>query len=159
MPTLAACSRFPLADLSSVRTSTHGLPGPFDVLVNNAGLFLRPLSRTADGFASRFRTTRPGHFHLTNLLLPHIRERGVTVASLGHWIGSPAFSDLRWERRPYRPNGACRIPVRPTSCSPSRVPCPPCTPHGSPVALRLWEGPAKLTGSRFPLGASTPPAS
>ncbi|MFE7116918.1 oxidoreductase [Streptomyces sp. NPDC057654] len=95
-----------LADLSSVRAFAHGLPGPVDLLVNNAGLSLGPLSRTADGFESQFGTNHLGHFALTNLLLPRIKERVVTVASLGHRIGSLDFSDLQWERRPYRPNAA-----------------------------------------------------
>ncbi|WP_128382518.1 oxidoreductase [Streptomyces cavernae] len=95
-----------LADLSSVRAFAHGLPGPVDLLVNNAGLSLGPLSRTADGFELQFGTNHLGHFALTNLLLPRIRERVVTVASLGHRIGSLDFSDLQWERRPYRPNTA-----------------------------------------------------
>ncbi|GAA2063216.1 MULTISPECIES: oxidoreductase [Streptomyces] len=95
-----------LADLSSVRAFAHGLPGPVDLLVNNAGLSLGPLSRTADGFERQFGTNHLGHFALTNLLLPRIRGRVVTVASLGHRIGSLDFSDLQWERRPYRPNAA-----------------------------------------------------
>ncbi len=28
------------------------------------------------------------------------------MASLGHWIGTLDFTDLQWERRPYRPNAA-----------------------------------------------------
>ncbi|WP_130796397.1 oxidoreductase [Streptomyces otsuchiensis] len=95
-----------LADLSSVRAFVRDLPGPVDLLVNNAGISLGPLSRTADGFESQLGTNHLGHFALTNLLLPRIRERVVTVASLGHRIGSLDFSDLQWERRPYRPNAA-----------------------------------------------------
>ncbi|MEU0133069.1 oxidoreductase [Streptomyces sp. NPDC006296] len=95
-----------LADLSSVRAFARDLPGHVDLLVNNAGLSLGPLSRTADGFELQFGTNHLGHFALTNLLLPRIRERVVTVASLGHRIGSLDFSDLQWERRRYRPNAA-----------------------------------------------------
>ncbi|MEW2219272.1 oxidoreductase [Streptomyces sp. NPDC006990] len=95
-----------LADLSSVRSFAGDTPGPVDLLVNNAGLSLGPLSRTADGFELQFGTNHLGHFALTNLLLPRIRERVVTVASLGHRIGSLDFTDLQWERRPYRPHAA-----------------------------------------------------
>lgn len=95
-----------LADLSSVRAFARGLPGQVDLLVNNAGLSLGPLSRTADGFELQFGTNHLGHFALTNLLLPRIRERVVTVASLGHRIGTLDFTDLQWQRRPYRPNAA-----------------------------------------------------
>ncbi|MGW4219402.1 oxidoreductase [Streptomyces bacillaris] len=95
-----------LADLSSVRAFARDLPGPVDLLINNAGLSLGPLSRTVDGFELQFGTNHLGHFALTNLLLPRIRERVVTVASLGHRIGSLDFTDLQWQRRPYRPNAA-----------------------------------------------------
>ncbi|MEV8117376.1 oxidoreductase [Streptomyces xiamenensis] len=95
-----------LADLSSVRAFADRLPGPVDLLINNAGLSLGPLSRTADGFELQFGTNHLGHFALTNLLLPRIGGRVVTVASLGHRIGSLDFSDLQWIRRPYRPNAA-----------------------------------------------------
>lgn len=54
----------------------------------------------------QFGTNHLGHFALTNLLLPRIRGRVVTVASLGHRIGTLDFTDLQWQRRPYRPNAA-----------------------------------------------------
>ncbi|TDQ46099.1 short-subunit dehydrogenase [Actinorugispora endophytica] len=91
-----------LADLSSIRTFAQQLTEPIDLLVNNAGLSLPPMSRTADGFELQFGTNHLGHFALTNLLLPQIRERVVTVASLAHLIGSIDFADLNWERKPYR---------------------------------------------------------
>jgi NAD(P)-dependent dehydrogenase (short-subunit alcohol dehydrogenase family) len=91
-----------LADLSSIRAFARRLTEPVDLLVNNAGLSLPPLSRTADGFESQFGTNHLGHFALTNLLLPRIRGRVVTVASLAHLIGSIDFADLNWERKPYR---------------------------------------------------------
>ena len=98
--------RLDLADLSSVHAFARDFPAPIDLLINNAGLSLGPLARTADGFELQFGTNHLGHFALTNLLLPRIRGRVVTVASLGHRIGSIDFSDLQWERRPYRPNAA-----------------------------------------------------
>ena len=42
-----------------------------------------PLSRTADGFELQFGTNHLGHFALTNLLLPHVTGRVVTVSSSG----------------------------------------------------------------------------
>lgn len=91
-----------LADLSSIRAFTQQLTEPIDLLINNAGLSLPPMSRTVDGFELQFGTNHLGHFALTNLLLPQIRERVVTVASLAHLIGSIDFDDLNWERKPYR---------------------------------------------------------
>ncbi|GAA1187330.1 oxidoreductase [Nesterenkonia xinjiangensis] len=94
--------RLDLADLASVRTFAEDLDGPIDLLINNAGLMAPPLGRTADGFEVQFGTNHLGHFALTNLLLPRISERVVTVSSNGHRAGSIDFEDLNWEHRPYR---------------------------------------------------------
>ena len=94
--------RLDLADLASVREFADGFDEPVDLLVNNAGLMIPPLGRTADGFELQFGTNHLGHFALTNLLLPRIRGRVVTVSSNGHRAGSIDFEDLNWERRPYR---------------------------------------------------------
>ena len=95
-----------LADLTSVRVFAQNLTGPIDLLINNAGVSLPPLSRTADDFEMQFGTNHLGHFALTNLLLPQIRRRVVTVASLAHFVGSMDFADLNWERKRYRANPA-----------------------------------------------------
>lgn len=94
--------RLDLADLASVRAFAEDFTEPVDVLINNAGVMIPPFSRTADGFELQFGTNHLGHFALTNLLLPRIRERIVTVSSSGHRMGSIDFGDLGWERRPYR---------------------------------------------------------
>jgi NAD(P)-dependent dehydrogenase (short-subunit alcohol dehydrogenase family) len=94
--------RLDLADLSSVRSFAADLREPVDLLINNAGLMIPPLGRTADGFELQFGTNHLGHFALTNLLLPRIRQRVVTVSSNGHRAGEIDFDDLNWERRPYR---------------------------------------------------------
>ncbi|MGK5678186.1 oxidoreductase [Actinoplanes sp. URMC 104] len=95
-----------LADLASVRAFADEHDGPLDLLVNNAGVMVPPLSRTADGFELQFGTNHLGHFALTNLLLPRIRQRVVTVSSTGHRAGTIDFDDLNWERRRYRPMAA-----------------------------------------------------
>ncbi|HEV7648064.1 MAG TPA: oxidoreductase [Actinophytocola sp.] len=94
--------RLDLADLASVREFVDGIDEPVDLLINNAGLMIPPLGRTADGFELQFGTNHLGHFALTNLLLPRISGRVVTVSSGGHRVGSIDFDDLNWERRPYR---------------------------------------------------------
>ncbi|MFI7617908.1 oxidoreductase [Nonomuraea terrae] len=94
--------RLDLADLSSVRAFADDFTEPIDVLINNAGLMIPPPGRTADGFELQFGTNHLGHFALTNLLLPRIRKRVVTVSSTGHRRGAIDFGDLNWERRPYR---------------------------------------------------------
>ncbi|KAA9158064.1 SDR family NAD(P)-dependent oxidoreductase [Amycolatopsis acidicola] len=94
--------RLDLADLSSVRAFASDFTEPVDVLINNAGVMIPPFSRTADGFELQFGTNHLGHFALTNLLLPRIRERVVSVSSMGHRAGTIGFGDLNWERRRYR---------------------------------------------------------
>lgn len=92
-----------LADLGSVHDFAEEFSDPIDILINNAGIMAPPLGRTADGFESQFGTNHLGHFALTNLLLPQIRDRVVTVSSIGHRMGTIDFDDLNWERRPYKP--------------------------------------------------------
>ena len=90
-----------LADLDSVRAFASAWEGDLDLLVNNAGIMAVPAGRTKDGFELQFGTNHLGHFALTNLLLPHITDRVVTVASSAHRMGSIALDDLNWERRSY----------------------------------------------------------
>ena len=71
------------------------------ILVNNAGVMVPPLGRTADGFELQFGINHLGHFALTNLLLPHISGRVVTVASSAHRSATIDFDDLNWHTRRY----------------------------------------------------------
>ncbi|HEX7350850.1 oxidoreductase [Brachybacterium sp.] len=98
--------RLDLADLTSVRSFAAGVQEPVDLLVNNAGLMVPPLGHTADGFELQFGTNHLGHFALTNLLLPRLRGRVVTVSSHAHRAGRIDLEDPHWEHRPYRPFGA-----------------------------------------------------
>jgi NAD(P)-dependent dehydrogenase (short-subunit alcohol dehydrogenase family) len=91
-----------LASLDSVRAFARDWSGPIDLLINNAGVMIPPLSRTADGFELQFGTNHLGHFALTNLLLPNVTGRVVTVSSDAHRFGRIDFDDLNWERRRYR---------------------------------------------------------
>ena len=91
-----------LASLASVREFASGWEGEIDLLINNAGVMVPPLSRTAEGFELQFGTNHLGHFALSNLLLEHVTGRVVTVSSTAHRIGSIDFDDLNWERKPYR---------------------------------------------------------
>ncbi|MGY1653225.1 oxidoreductase [Geodermatophilus sp. SYSU D01119] len=98
--------RLDLADLASVRAFADDWSGPLDVLVNNAGIMMVPQGRTADGFELQFGTNHLGHFALTNLLLPSLTDRVVTVSSTAHRVGSIDLTDLNWERRRYSPERA-----------------------------------------------------
>jgi NAD(P)-dependent dehydrogenase (short-subunit alcohol dehydrogenase family) len=98
MPGDTEVRRLDLADLSSVRAFADAWEGPIDVLVNNAGVMAPPLGRTADGFELQLGTNHLGHFALTNLLLRHVVDRVVIVASAAHRIGAIDFDDLNCER-------------------------------------------------------------
>lgn len=95
-----------LTSLASVREFAAGWTGNLDILINNAGIMMVPEGRTADGFELQIGTNHLGHFALTNLLLPHITNRVVTVSSDLHKIGRIKVGDLNWEHRKYRPLGA-----------------------------------------------------
>ena len=102
MPGETEVRRLDLASLASIREFVAAWEGDLDLLINNAGVMVPPLTRTADGFELQFGTNHLGHFALTNLLLDNITGRVVTVSSTGHRFGEIDFDDLNWERRPYR---------------------------------------------------------
>jgi NAD(P)-dependent dehydrogenase (short-subunit alcohol dehydrogenase family) len=89
-----------LQDLASVRAFADGVDA-VDVLVNNAGIMAVPYAQTVDGFESQIGTNHLGHFALTNLLLPKITDRVVTVSSGLHMMGYISLKDLNWKSRPY----------------------------------------------------------
>lgn len=91
-----------LADLSSVRNFAASVSAPIDILVNNAGVMAIPLARTKDGFEMQIGTNHLGHFALTNLLLPRITDRVVTVSSTAHRMGKIRLDDLNWESGKYQ---------------------------------------------------------
>ena len=102
MPGSPEVRQLDLASLESVRRFARDWAGEIDLLINNAGVMIPPLSRTVEGFELQFGTNHLGHFALTNLLLEHVTGRVVTVSSTGHRAGRIDFDDLNWERRPYR---------------------------------------------------------
>ncbi len=95
-----------LADLASVRAFAAGWDETVDVLVNNAGIMAVAQGTTADGFERQLGTNHLGHFALTNLLLPHVADRVVTVSSGAHRMGTIDLDDLNWSRRRYSAWGA-----------------------------------------------------
>ncbi|GJP38705.1 hypothetical protein CLOM_g23123 [Closterium sp. NIES-68] len=90
-----------LASLKSVRAFAADylrLNRPLHVLVNNAGVMMCPFMLTADGYENQFGTNHVGHFLLTNLLLPKLKEtakkegteaRVVIVSSSAHRMAPP----------------------------------------------------------------------
>jgi NAD(P)-dependent dehydrogenase (short-subunit alcohol dehydrogenase family) len=98
--------RLELTSLSSIREFAAAWSGDLDILVNNAGIMLVPEGRTDDGFELQIGTNHLGHFALTNLLLPHITDRVVTISSPLHARGRIDIDDLNWERRTYNASRA-----------------------------------------------------
>jgi NAD(P)-dependent dehydrogenase (short-subunit alcohol dehydrogenase family) len=76
-----------------------------DILINNAGIMVPPLTRDARGYESQFATNHLGHFHLTACLWPALKQaagaRVVSLSSAGHMYGSVDFDDPNFERREY----------------------------------------------------------
>jgi NAD(P)-dependent dehydrogenase (short-subunit alcohol dehydrogenase family) len=95
-----------LASLDSINTFADGVSEEIELLINNAGVMIPPLTKTKDGFELQFGTNHLGHFALTNLLLERVTGRVVTVSSSAHRVGQIDFDDLNWERRPYRASRA-----------------------------------------------------
>jgi NAD(P)-dependent dehydrogenase (short-subunit alcohol dehydrogenase family) len=90
-----------VADLASIRAFAAGWRRPLDVLINNAGIMAVPEARTVDGFELQIGTNHLGPFLLTNLLLPSITDRVVTVSSQAHYRARLDLGDLNWRSRNY----------------------------------------------------------
>lgn len=113
--------RLDLADLASVREFAAGWQGGLDLLINNAGVMNIPESTTKDGFEMQFGTNHLGHFALTNLLLPHITDRVVTVSSGAHKMPAARASTSTTSTSPAstRPSRRTASPSWPICSSPS----------------------------------------
>nr|XP_026246510.1 retinol dehydrogenase 14 [Urocitellus parryii] len=94
-----------LASLRSVRTFCQELlqeEPRLDVLINNAGVFQCPYTKTEDGFEMQFGVNHLGHFLLTSLLLGLLKSsapsRIVVVSSKLYKYGEINFEDLNSEQ-------------------------------------------------------------
>ncbi|MFE9686668.1 SDR family NAD(P)-dependent oxidoreductase [Streptomyces sp. NPDC006285] len=90
-----------VADLDSVHAFAAAYTGAVDVLINNAGVMDIPAARTAQGLDVQTATNYFGPFVLTNLLLPRLTDRVVTVSSQLHRFGRLDLDDLDWRTRKY----------------------------------------------------------
>ncbi|MDP9056759.1 MAG: oxidoreductase [Pseudomonadota bacterium] len=92
------------ADLASVRRAAEIAEAEprIDVLLNNAGVMLPPLTATAQGFELQFGVNHLGCFALTALLLPKLAQglagRVVVTASLAHTRGNIDWNDLNAQK-------------------------------------------------------------
>ena len=93
-----------LGDLGSVKAFAKDFAaanGRLDLLINNAGVMVPPLGRTADGFELQFGINHLGHFALTGRVLPLIEAtpgaRVVALSSLAARPGRIDFGNLNAE--------------------------------------------------------------
>ncbi len=100
-----------LSDLASVRAFAASFAEDhdrLDLLVNNAGIMRVPEGTTADGFERQIGTNHLGHFALTGLLLPLLRDtpasRVVTVSSIAHKGARLPVDDLMMTGSGYDPS-------------------------------------------------------
>jgi NAD(P)-dependent dehydrogenase (short-subunit alcohol dehydrogenase family) len=100
MPGSVEVRKLDLEDLASVQEFADGV-SEANILVNNAGIMAVPYAETRDGFESQIGTNHLGHFALSNLLLPKVTDRVVTVSSIFHRIGRIDLADLNWKQRRY----------------------------------------------------------
>ena len=66
-----------LASIKSIRECAQAIIDKeecIDMLINNAGVMICPAWKTEDGFDMQFGTNHLGHFLLTDLLLPLIKN-------------------------------------------------------------------------------------
>lgn len=94
-----------LASLTSVRAFCEDIikeEPRLDVLINNAGIYQCPYTRTEDGFEMQFGVNHLGHFLLTHLLLDLVKRsapsRIVVVSSKLYKHGYINFEDLSSEK-------------------------------------------------------------
>ncbi|MFD2444767.1 oxidoreductase [Bacillus sp. CGMCC 1.16607] len=95
-----------LSDLKSVRDFADAYINKYnslDILINNAGVMFPPYQKTVDGFELQFGSNHLGHFALTGLLLPVIKNtsgsRVVTLSSIAHRGASIYFNNLDGSKR------------------------------------------------------------
>jgi NAD(P)-dependent dehydrogenase (short-subunit alcohol dehydrogenase family) len=97
-----------LISLKSVQDFADGILAAYnqlDILINNAGIMMCPYSKTEDGFEIQMGVNHLGHFALTGLLMPLLKQtkksRVVATASIAHKSGNINFEDINWEKRKY----------------------------------------------------------
>lgn len=106
LPRPGVVRQLDLADLSSIRRFAAEWRQPIDVLINNAGVSTSTRTLTRDGFELQFGTNHLGPFALTNLLLPSLTGRVVSLSSQAERMGRLDFDDLQMGSRPYRGSAA-----------------------------------------------------
>lgn len=92
-----------LASLKQVRLLASWVgeaAGSLDVLIHNAGVFMKERQLTEDGFEMTFAVNHLAPFLLTQELLPYLKggSRIITLSSIAHRNGQLDFSNLQGEK-------------------------------------------------------------
>jgi NAD(P)-dependent dehydrogenase (short-subunit alcohol dehydrogenase family) len=110
LPSRIVLSELNLASLASVRFCAKELLKQFPeihILVNNAATMATPHLQLGNlGYEIQFETNHIGHFLLTNLLVPALKEaasaRIVCLSSSGHRQSPIRFDDVNFQLEPYK---------------------------------------------------------
>src|SRR5436853_2096752 len=99
---LMLCDLSSQADIRRFADEFKATHNRLDVLVNNAGVYLRKRQTTVDKLEATFAINHLGYFLLTNLLLDLLKQsapsRIVNVSSSAHTSGHINFDDLQGEK-------------------------------------------------------------
>jgi NAD(P)-dependent dehydrogenase (short-subunit alcohol dehydrogenase family) len=94
-----------VASLTDVRRFAQQFQDEYeklDLLINNAGIMMPPYKETVDGFENQLATNYIGHFALTGLLLPLLKNtsgsRIITLSSLAHKWAEIDFDNLHAQK-------------------------------------------------------------
>lgn len=93
------------ASIKSLADSFLASHRSLDILINNAGTMLNPLTRDSRGYESQLSTNHLGHFELAVRLWPALAKakgaRVISVSSRGHQYGHFDFEDPNFLHQPY----------------------------------------------------------
>jgi NAD(P)-dependent dehydrogenase (short-subunit alcohol dehydrogenase family) len=100
---LMLCDLSSQADIRRFADQFKAAHDRLNVLVNNAGVYLRKRKTTVDQLEATFAINHLGYFLLTNLLLDLLKQRApsriINVSSDAHAHGHINFDDLQGEQR------------------------------------------------------------
>ncbi|MFT7131714.1 MAG: NAD(P)-dependent dehydrogenase (short-subunit alcohol dehydrogenase family) [Cyclobacteriaceae bacterium] len=106
----ASAMRLDLGSLESVKEfalAYNAHHTALHILINNAAVMACPQDTTLDGFEMQFGTNQLGHYALTRLLLPSLKQaegaRVVCLSSTGHFLSPVMFDDIEFAHRAYDP--------------------------------------------------------
>lgn len=96
------CDLSSLANVRNLATELKSKYDRIDILINNAGVYMKKRQLSVDGFEITFAVNHLSHFLLTNLLLDLIKKsydgRIINVSSVAHLNASLEFDNLNGEK-------------------------------------------------------------